>query len=276
MTAAARVFVPASNTATVRVTVLDTTGSANARETSVSASTRDRFVWVFASKRIDNAAGAVYVRLTARTSGTATVEATFDRATLVRGVLPSEGVTAIKGDAGSTGAAGAPGLASAASFDFLTTLGTHPMVANALASGGVGVASANEANLLPVKPQRDMTVTRLRWVSHTPSGNYDIGIYDAAGNRLWAKGSTAMASGQITETVSPSVTLTAGNLYYVAFAIDNTSGLVRGNTSQGGMTKLATGAQSAVRVGVSMPLPATITPGTTESVRFQLVTVGEA
>ena len=88
VTLAVRVFVPASNTAVVRVEVKDSTGSVNARSADIPTSTRDRFVWLYASKRLDPAATDLYVTLYPRTSGTATVDATFDRVHLVQGVLP--------------------------------------------------------------------------------------------------------------------------------------------------------------------------------------------
>jgi GDSL-like Lipase/Acylhydrolase family len=92
VTLAVRVFVPASNTATVRIQLVDNTGSANARGMDVASATRDRFVWLFASKRLDENATSIYARLIPRTTGTATVDATFDRAYLVQGINPTVGL----------------------------------------------------------------------------------------------------------------------------------------------------------------------------------------
>jgi hypothetical protein len=92
VTLAVRVFQPASNAATVRAYIQDSTGSANARSLDVPISTRDRYVWLFASKKVPSNETALYVRLIPRTSGTSIVEATFDRAYLVQGVIPYVGI----------------------------------------------------------------------------------------------------------------------------------------------------------------------------------------
>jgi hypothetical protein len=92
VTLAVRVFQPASNTVTVRAQIVDNTGSANARSLDVPLSTRDRYVWLFATKILPIDATAIYVRLIPRTSGTNIVDATFDRAYLVQGIIPNVGV----------------------------------------------------------------------------------------------------------------------------------------------------------------------------------------
>lgn len=91
VTVAVRVRKPTSNTATVRVQVVDSTGTGNQRVVDVPSTALDGYIWVFVNKRIDLASTGVYVRLISRTSGTATVEASFDRAYLVKGLLPFAG-----------------------------------------------------------------------------------------------------------------------------------------------------------------------------------------
>jgi hypothetical protein len=90
VTLAVRVYVPAANTGTVRIALVDSTGGANASNMDIPTSTRGRYVWLFSSKRIDTG-NTIYVRLMSRTSGTAIMDASFDRAYLVRGVLPQCG-----------------------------------------------------------------------------------------------------------------------------------------------------------------------------------------
>ncbi|GGF88415.1 SGNH/GDSL hydrolase family protein [Paenibacillus abyssi] len=92
VTLAVRVFVPAGNTATVRIAIVDSTGGANARNMDVPGTTRGRYIWLFSTRVVDSAATTIFARLMARTSGTAIVEATFDRAYLVQGVLPTVGL----------------------------------------------------------------------------------------------------------------------------------------------------------------------------------------
>ena len=90
VTAAVRYYVPASNTATVRLTLFDNVGGSGAAGTTadVDASSRDRYRWLFVTRRVDPAATSVTVRLHPRTTGDVAVEATVDRVYLVRGALP--------------------------------------------------------------------------------------------------------------------------------------------------------------------------------------------
>jgi hypothetical protein len=216
--------------------------------------------------------GAAYLRLTiyADTAANASADITVDRVWVVPGVLPRRGSL---GMPGPTGAAGV----NAGQMDFLSTFGDVPSVAALGTNAGVGVGTANQAIAHPIRPHRNMSISTLRWLTHTASGNYDIGIYDAAGNRLWSKGSTAMASGANTETVSPSVSLTAGTLYYIAVAFDTITGFMRGySVTDGTVARFLDGTPSSKTVSAGFPLPATVTFGATPANRFHLVTLGEA
>lgn len=121
--------------------------------------------------------------------------------------------------------------------------------------------AANRAFFTAVKARTNVTVTKLDWRSGTsPSGNYDVGIYDSAFNRLWSKGSTAApgAATVVTETISPSLDLQAGQVYYLGIAWDN-------NTSQVSALVVTNSAQlrdmdsnyHLWTVDTSFPLPAT-------------------
>jgi hypothetical protein len=67
---------------------VDSTGGANATNSDAQTVSKDRFVWLYVTKRIDPATTTLYVRLNSRTSGTTVADASFDRAYLVRGVAP--------------------------------------------------------------------------------------------------------------------------------------------------------------------------------------------
>ena len=55
----------------------------------------------------------------------------------------------------------------------------------------------------------------------TATGNFDIGIYDAAGSRLTSSGSTASAASTVVNTTTmANQTLLPGKRYYMAFAED--------------------------------------------------------
>jgi len=92
VTLAVRVRKPTANTQTVRLVLLDSTGSGNQVVADVPAGAAgaavDAYMWIFITKRMDAAATNVYVRLQSRTSGTTVVDASFDRAYLVQGLMP--------------------------------------------------------------------------------------------------------------------------------------------------------------------------------------------
>jgi lysophospholipase L1-like esterase len=91
ITVAVRVRKPTANGATVRVQVQDSTGAGNARLADVSSESVDGYVWMLLNKRIDIASTAVYLTLMCRTTGTSIVDASFDRAYIVKGLLPFAG-----------------------------------------------------------------------------------------------------------------------------------------------------------------------------------------
>ena len=161
-------------------------------------------------------------------------------------------------------------------WDYLSTHGDSPTVA-ALAVAGAANMVANSATLTRVKAPRDIAVAKLVWVAGTQSGNYDIGLYDAAGTKLWSKGSTASpASGTIVETFT-AVNIPKGAVFYVAIAADNATATFRGVTlSSAEHTKSLTGIPATTTVGSSFPLPSTITPGTTTVLRIPTVVIREA
>jgi hypothetical protein len=101
-------------------------------------------------------------------------------------------------------------------------------------NGPLATGASNTALAAIVRPPRNLAVTKLQWVSGaTVSGNYDIGIYDSGGTRLWSLGATAFpaASTPTTVTVSPTLNLTAGTDYYVLWVCDSATATIRGNTS---------------------------------------------
>lgn len=161
--------------------------------------------------------------------------------------------------------------------DYLSTVGSDPAIA-ALAGAGAATYAANAACLVPMKAPRAISIGKLVWIAGAQSGNYDIGLYDAAGTRLWSKGSTASpAAGTITETVSPAVALPKGAKFYAAIAFDNATAQIRGITlSSAEQTKTLTGAPTSLTVSASFPLPATITPGSTTVLRLPLIVIREA
>lgn len=96
-TAAVRLKVPASNTATVRLALLDNNGVGGTNATDVTASpdARDRYIWVYCTKRFPSNATSLILWIVARTSGTAIVTVTVDQILLFPGPIPNTGYDAV-------------------------------------------------------------------------------------------------------------------------------------------------------------------------------------
>jgi len=93
-----------------------------------------------------------------------------------------------------------------------------------LALGNVAAyPTSNLAIYVPIRVKVPGVVVKLALSVGTASGNFDIGLYSAAGVRLVSSGSTAM-SGSTTEQVVDVTDTTIGvGRYYVAVNVDNTT-----------------------------------------------------
>lgn len=152
---------------------------------------------------------------------------------------------------------------------FLSTMGDTPALAAVMLStigSNMAVAANNSGIFTRFRPRRDIVLTSLVWVVGSQSGNYDIGIFDSTGARLWSKGSTATpATGTSVAEAVTGVTLQAARTYYVGWSSDNTTSGVKGiaAASVGEMTKLMDGTPSVFSVASVFPLPSTVTLGST-------------
>lgn len=93
------------------------------------------------------------------------------------------------------------------------------------------------------------------------SGNVDAGIYDAAGNKIIAKGSTAQSGTSDLQLLDVTDTwLPTNQLLYAWMALDNTTGTT--TRLAGGVSLAQTGGTGVVQMasGFSSGLVATITP----------------
>jgi hypothetical protein len=138
-----------------------------------------------------------------------------------------------------------------------------------------------------VRPAKNVTVAKLVWVVATvgdgSTHHYDIGIYDNAGTKLWTKGSTLWPTslGQVTETVSPTVSWTAGSDYWIVVSSDSTVPRWHSAIQQGTFCKELTvgldGTYSVRGISSIFPLPtSTITLGSTGYDRVVVVAIREA
>jgi hypothetical protein len=244
VTVAARVFVPASYAGTPALVLQDQGGSGTQAASFARSATRGRFFWLIASKRITAPASALKVQLAARLSGSEAGSITVDRLYVVEGDLPRYPVRRHW---------------PRPMFDHLSTAGAgvSPVVTGLMLQQGAWTnTAANDAVYTRVVPHRDILVTKLVLQFGTASGNFDVGIADAAGNRLWSSGSTAVAAVH-TVTVGTPVLLRAGVTYYFVIAVDNTTATVRGLSLGSSAVPVDTsGAVIAYRAPSAFPIPA--------------------
>lgn len=86
----------------------------------------------------------------------------------------------------------------------------------------ISTGAADRAQYLPVLIPFRMTVTRIKIEVKTQSGNIDVGIYDAALDRVVSTGSIGCPSTGVA-TITISSTVLDPGLYYLAIAADNTT-----------------------------------------------------
>lgn len=148
------------------------------------------------------------------------------------------------------------------------TFGHGSVLSTATALLGLGVLaasdaawpSANLAIFIPVRVATPVTICKIIvGAGATATGNFDVGIYDAAGNRLVSSGATA--KGTNTEHVIDITDTTIGpGLYYIALSASTTNNYVR--YVPGGTTPVP---ESMARLSGSLematahPLPSTAT-----------------
>lgn len=147
-----------------------------------------------------------------------------------------------------------------APMDALNSIGNtqpcHASITNIVWPG------ANRGVFTLIRPARDITIDTFKWREAVQSGNYDVGIYDSTGVRLWSKGSTTSpANGVVTVTITPALTLKARQTYYLAIALDNTTSSVSGAAlASVDLAQEVGGAYSCFYLSTMFPLPSSITP----------------
>jgi len=95
--------------------------------------------------------------------------------------------------------------------------GLHPV---STAATSLNTLAANQAYYLPFMAPYDTGVATMSFFCGAGTNNHDLGIYDAAGNRLTSRGATATSAGAInTWTLGTPQAVTAGTLYYAAFGL---------------------------------------------------------
>lgn len=118
--------------------------------------------------------------------------------------------------------------------------------------------AANRAIFYPFLLHVPTVLTKLWCLNgNTVSGNLDIGIYDVAGTKLVSTGSTAQSGTSALQTVTITALPLAPGTYYMAMAMDNTTGTLYRITTP--TVNLAIGL-GWFQQATAFPLPATFTP----------------
>lgn len=123
--------------------------------------------------------------------------------------------------------------------------------------GSLAWPSANLALAVPVAVNFPVLVTKFYvYNGATAADNLDIGIYDAEWHRLVSTGSTAQVGISANQVVDVTDTWLLPGLYYLALAMDGTTGTVTRFSPDGRRGR----AIGAAQMGSALPLPATFVP----------------
>lgn len=140
-------------------------------------------------------------------------------------------------------------------FDYFS-VGTEDRVITSDPSSATWV-SANRAILVPVYLPDWGTVVKLFIANGSAvSGNIDMGLYDESFARLASIGSTAQSGTNDLQVFDITDTTIGPGRYYLAAAMDNTTGTVLRN----GSSLYGQRASGLCQMASAFPLPSTITP----------------
>jgi hypothetical protein len=97
---------------------------------------------------------------------------------------------------------------------------------NVVAAASTAWPSANLAIFVPVRVPVPVTVCKLAvGAGATAAGNFDVGIYDSAGNKLVSSGATAKGS-STEHIIDVTDTVIGPGVYYLALAADGTNNYI--------------------------------------------------
>jgi hypothetical protein len=117
--------------------------------------------------------------------------------------------------------------------------------------------AANRIFLVPVVLEIPATVVKMSFIVATQAGNYDIGIYDLAGVRRVALGSTAVPVAGLAVADVADTYLVPG-VYFLAFVGSSVTASINRASALGAASLRAAGMQ-IVSAGGGPPLPTPIT-----------------
>lgn len=133
--------------------------------------------------------------------------------------------------------------------------------------------TANRVSAVRFSLPFDMTVASMGWRSvGAGTGNVDVGILDAAGNRLASSGSTSgkkAANTNQTAALTAPLALTAGTVYYAVFETDANDGTIAGanygSQGQEAMYGSTIGLVEGFIKDTTFPIPSSVALGFTSN-----------
>jgi hypothetical protein len=136
------------------------------------------------------------------------------------------------------------------------SLGSAVWLASNTTPGSLAWPAANRVLLTPFRlPEMRTCYQIVAGNGATAAGNFDVGIYDASGNRIVSKGSTVkVSSGEVVCDITDTVLLPG--LYYMALQADATGNYIGIAAANAGLVKAV--GQYEANPG-SFPLPSTLT-----------------
>lgn len=130
--------------------------------------------------------------------------------------------------------------------------------AGALSSAASTVyPTTNLALFVPFSIEVPITVAKMfSYNGATASGNIDVGIYDEKGTKIVSSGSTAQAGTSVIQEFDVTDTILGAGLFYLAVAMDNTTGTLFANVLTTAYTWSVLG---MAQMATAFALPATAT-----------------
>lgn len=147
----------------------------------------------------------------------------------------------------------------------------HPEIRHVGSSGGaLAWPEANLAIAIPWLVTRPVTVKRMTvLIGGAASGNMDLGIYGYDLKKIVSTGSTAMAGTNVVQIVDVTDTFIQPGRYYMAIAIDNTTGQVFRIST----VALIQRTFGVFQMSTAFALPATLVPATLTNDLWPLIGV---
>lgn len=122
-------------------------------------------------------------------------------------------------------------------------------------ASGAAWPEAARALFIPVRVPTGITVYKMVCGTGTgTTGNFDLGIYDAGGNKIVSTGSTAKTTASSERVVDITDTFLGPGLYYLAMAVDDTGPYIARSPSLS-VAKL----WSIYQMATAFPLPTVAT-----------------